>query len=498
MTCTDAQVRLAMRERAKGRTQEQSAVKANIKSRKTVAKYEKLEQLPSEVQQPRAYRTRDDPFSDQWPKVEQMLAAAPELEAKTLFEWLCEQHPGKYQEGQLRTLQRRIAEWRALHLAQIAVLAQVHRPGEILQTDGTWLTELGATIAGKPFKHVLIHTVLPYSNWEWGVVAQSESLLAYQRALQVTLFNLGAVPVYHQTDNSSAVTHQLSASDEKGREYNLAYLALLKHYGMQPRTIHVGSPEENGDIEAANGALKQALRQHLLLRSNSNFASVADYEHFIAQVMTRRNERRRERLAEELAVMKPLTVPPLESYQECRVRVGRGSMIRVQHNAYSVPTSLIGQMVIVHIHEWHLEVYFRRNLVAKMARLVGQNQYQLNYRHLVDSLLRKPGGFRDYRYREALFPTVVFRQAWDILNQWHSPRKADLIYLRIVHWAARTLESDVEAALKRLLESPESWDDTDVERLIKSPSPAIPQLATPSVNLAQYDALLREVNNDGA
>ena len=88
MTCTDAQVRLAMRERTKGRTQEQSAVKANIKSRKTVAKYEELEQLPSEVQQPRAYRTRDDPFSDYWPKVEQMLAAAPELEAKTLFEWL--------------------------------------------------------------------------------------------------------------------------------------------------------------------------------------------------------------------------------------------------------------------------------------------------------------------------------------------------------------------------------------------------------------------------
>ncbi|MBK9096038.1 MAG: hypothetical protein IPM84_25440 [Anaerolineae bacterium] len=155
-------------------------------------------------------------------------------------------------------------------------------------------------------------------------------------------------------------------------------------------------------------------------------------------------------------------------------------------------------MVIVHIHEWHLEVYFRRNLMAKMPRLVGQNQYQLNYRHLVDSLLRKPGGFRDYRYREALFPTVVFRQAWEILNQWHSPRKADLIYLRIVHWAAHTLESDVEAALKRLLESPETWDDTDVERLIKSPSPAIPQLATSSVNLAQYDALLREVNDDSA
>ena len=104
-----------MRERTKGRNQEQAAVKANLKSRKTVAKYERLSQLPSELKQPRSYRTRNDAFSEDWPEVEQMLVAAPELEAKTLFEWLCERQPGKYQEGQVRTLQRRVSDWRALH-----------------------------------------------------------------------------------------------------------------------------------------------------------------------------------------------------------------------------------------------------------------------------------------------------------------------------------------------------------------------------------------------
>jgi len=107
MTCTDAQVRLAMKERNKGRTQEQAAVKANIKDRKTVAKYERLDQLPSQLKPVRDYRTRPDPFARDWPQLEQMLQVAPELEATTLFEWLCEQHPGRYQENQLRTLQRR-------------------------------------------------------------------------------------------------------------------------------------------------------------------------------------------------------------------------------------------------------------------------------------------------------------------------------------------------------------------------------------------------------
>jgi hypothetical protein len=169
-----------MKERSKGRTQEQAAVKANVKSRKTVAKYEQLCQLPSQLKQLRTYRTRQDPFEDDWPQLEQMLAAAPELEATTLFEWLSEQHPQRYQENQLRTLQRRVADWRALHQSQLAVLEQLHRPGEVLQSDGVWLTELGVTIAGEPFKHLLLHCVLPYSNWEWGAIAQPTGCCAYR------------------------------------------------------------------------------------------------------------------------------------------------------------------------------------------------------------------------------------------------------------------------------------------------------------------------------
>jgi transposase InsO family protein len=497
MTCTDAQVRLLMRERTKGRSQEQAAVKANLKSRKTVAKYERLGQLPSELKRPRTYRTRSDPFNQAWPMLEQMLLVAPELEAKTLFDWLCEQQPGQYQAGQLRTLQRRVSDWRALHQEQIAIIEQVHRPGGVLQSDGVWLTELGVTIAGELFRHVLIHCVLPYSNWEWGAVAQSESQLAYQRAIQATLLKLGAVPQEHQTDNSSAVTHQVSRSAEGERAYNPAYLALLKHYGMTPRTIHLGRPEENGDIEASNGGLKQALRQYLLLRGSSDFSCLAEYEQFIAEVMTHRNDRRQERLAEELAVMKPLTVAPLGPYQEYRVKVSRGSLIRVQKNVYSVPTGLIGRVVTARVYEWHLEVYFRQYLVEKVPRLVGQNRQHLNYRHLIDSLLRKPGGFRDYRYREALFPTLVFRQAWESLSRWYSPRKADLIYLRILRLAARTLESEVEGVLKLLLSEQERWDETEVERRLPSHSPtgSVPQLEMSLVNLAQYDALLREMHH---
>ena len=498
MTATDAQVRMIMREREKGRTQEQAAVTANLSSRKTAAKYERLGQLPSELKQPRTYRTRTDPFVGDWLEVEEMLVGAPELEAKTLFGWLCEEHPGKYQEGQLRTFQRRVADWRALHGDQVAVLEQVHYPGEVLQTDGVWLTELGVTIQGEPFKHMLIHSVLTYSNWEWERIAQSESLAAIKSGVQSTLRKLGYVPQIHQTDNSSAATRILSAEEQEDAEgrrgYTVGYLEFVDHYGMEPRTTHLRSPHENGDVESSNGGLKRALEQHLLLRGSRDFESIEAYETFLQQVMGKRNRGRQERLEEEMEVMKPLPTASLTICREEKVKVSRSSLIRVLRNTYSVPTGLIGHTIKVRIQEWHLEVYYGTKLVETLPRLVGRRKRQINYRHLIDTLLRKPGGFRNYRYRDELFPSLVFRQAWEQLEQWYAPRKADLTYLRVLGLAARTLESDVAGALELLLIAEEPWNETDVERLLDlEPAPA-PEITRGEVRLDVYDRLLRAVS----
>ena len=499
MTSTDAQVRIVMKERNKGRTQEQAAAKANLRSRLTVGKYERLGQLPGELKQPRTYRTRENPFGGDWPELEKMLEQAPELDAKTLFEWLCERQPEKYQEGQLRTLQRHVSTWRALHGQKVAVLEQCHRPGEVLQTDGTWMNTLGITLGGRAFPHLLIHSVLPYSNWEWGRVAQSESLLAIRLGLQSTLAQLGHVPAVHQTDNSTAATHQLGpeARDQSlaERGYNEGYLQLMTHFGMEPRTIHVDAPNENGDIEAANGAFKRAVDQHLWLRGNRDFADPLDYERFLWHLLDKRNTPRQARLAEELAVMKPLTMGLLSDHQEIRPRVSAAGTIRVLNNVYSVPSGLIGKLVTARILEWQIEIWYANQRVDTFPRLIGLKRHQVNYRHVVDTLLRKPGGFRDYRYRDDLFPRSVFREAWEALQRRLSPRRADLAYLRLLKLAASGSEQEVATVLAELLATASTWDDTTVAARLSSAPAVMPALQPGTVNLADYDQLLgREVH----
>ncbi len=498
MTVTDAQVRLIMKERSKGKTQEQAAVKANIRSRKTVRKYEQLGQLPSELKTPRNYRTRPDPFEEDWAEVEKKLEAAPELEAKTLFEWLCEEKGRDYQEGQLRTLQRRVSSWRVLHQNQVITLDQERKPGEVLQTDGTCMNGLKITIAGQPFEHILIHSVLPYSNWEWGRIAQSESLLAIRIGLQSTLLKLGYVPQAHQTDNTTAATHKLGiagrAKSPQERGFNEEYLQLMAHYGLEARTIHVGSPNENGDVESSNGGLKRSVEQHLLLRGSRDFESIEAYEVFLFGVMDRRNAGRQQRLAEEIALMKPLSVKPWPQMRELNVRVGNNGILRVGSNGYSVPSGLKGKRVTVRIYEWQIEVWHSNRQIESLPRIPGAHHYHINYRHVIDSLLRKPGGFRNYRHREDLFPQEVFRQAWEALNQRLSPRQADLTYLRILKQAATGLETDVAQALGLLLadQGQTLWDEKNILELTQATAipVTIPPLSAHPVNLSVYDQLL--------
>lgn len=470
--------------------------------RKTARKYVKAAKLPSEMKTPRTWRTRIDPFCDDWPEVEAMLRTSPGLEAKTLFELLVERHPGRYEPGQLRTLQRHVRRWRAQHGPERddVVLAQAHRPGEAAQTDFTWATELGVTIAGQLFAHMLCVFVLPYSNWQWATVCFSESLAALRRGVQSALFRLGRVPQHHQTDCSTAATHRIPEGasaqvDGHKRPFNREYLVMMRHYEIQPRTTAVGAKEQNGDVEASNGALKRRLEQALLVRGSRDFESPTAWEAFVHDVLTKANANRGPRVAEELRVMRPLAVKRLPEFAEERVRVSDWSTIRVKKRSYSVPSRLIGEWLRVHVYDDRIEAYFA-DLELCCERLRGDQLHRIDYRHVIWSLVRKPGAFERYVYREEMFPSLAFRRAYDAIQTPHRGVKGDLEYLRILHLAASTIEADVDAALELLLDDGRAITVDAVRAVVSqaaSGAVSVPELAPPTVDLDTYDALLSEV-----
>ena len=456
--------------------------------------------LPSEMAAPRDWRTREDPFAEHWSAVEALVRETPALEAKTLFEVLTTKYPDRYEAGQLRTLQRRVRLWRATQGPDRAVtFAQQHRPGEAAQTDFTSTSELGITIAGQLFAHLLCVFVLPFSNWLWATVCLSESMAALPKGVQRALFQLGRVPRYHQTDNSTAATHRIPDGkkvffEDGKRPFNDDYIALMRHFGMTPRTTAIGTKEQNGDVESENGVIKRRLEQLLLVRGSRDFEDVAAWQSFIDEALRTRNAGRRTRVGEDLAAMRELNVARLPEYVEEDVMVSEWSTIRVKHCAYSVPSRLIGAMLRVRVYEDRIEAYFGNAVQLACERLIGRNVHRIDYRHVIWSLVRKPGAFARYVYREEMFPSLVFRRAYDAIQAPQHGGRGDLEYLRILHLAASSMQADVEVVLAEFLASSEPITADAVKaRVASSLPPAVPEMVAPEIDLGAYDALLGQV-----
>jgi len=469
-----------------------SALKAAM-SRPTARKYVTAAQPPQELQAKHNWRTRKDPLVEIWPQAEAMLAEAPDLEAKTLFEHLWERSPWAVQEKHLRTFQRRVKLWRLAHGADLEVFfAQDWEAGRALQLDWTNADELGITIAGEPYAHLLCHCVLPHSNWEWATRCRSESLLSLRQGLQAGLHRLGKVTRELWVDNSSAATHRIGGG-ETARTFNEPFASLCAHYGLIPQTIGIACPNENGDVESSNGHLKRRLRQHLLLRGSRDFETEAAYEGFLEKMLERTNQGRREKLAAELAVMQALPPTRLSEYDEVICRVGSGSTIRVKKVGYSVPARLIGQELKVEVYERELKLYSGRELLLSLPRHTGNQGMVLDYRHVIDHLLRKPGAFERYRYREQMFPSRLLRSAYDHLIAQQGQRRGTVEYLRLLKLACDVGMSGVEVMLADYLSPPyPAWSVAELRDLLQPRPQSSVDLAALQPEWRSYDALLSQ------
>jgi hypothetical protein len=493
---TDQQVRKLFRLDALGLSPQLAADKAGLDP-KTARKYRRLRRLPSEVMiMERSWRTRADAFADVWPELAERLELNPGLQAKTLLLDLQRRFPGRFADGQLRTLQKRVKTWRASHgPAKEVFFDQVHHPGRLCASDFTHCSDLLVTINGQPFDHMIYHFVLTYSNWEAGTVCFSESYESLAEGLQDALWQLGGVPVLHRTD-------RLSAAIPPGghEEFGQRYQALLRHYGLQAQAINVRAAHENGDCEQSHHRFKSALDQALMLRGSRDFDGRDGYADFLRVLFGQLNKGRQQRLDEELPRLRRLPASRLESARRWQARVDRGSTIHIQGNSYSVPSRLIGEWVEARLFADRIEVHYGHKLVQQMPRLRGKGKHRIDYRHVIDWLVRKPKAFADYRFQAEMFPSSRFRMAYDQLLQ-QRPRRAAKEYLQILHQAAQQGEAAVEAALVRLLGRQQPLSATAVEAELRHSDTkgSVAQATVAAVDLSWYDSLLegKEAEDEG-
>ena len=486
---TDEQVRKLRLRMSQGMKQEAAAAVAGM-SERSARKWQRGS-LPSERKPERTWRTRPDPFGAAWESdVVPLLKADGKgvLQAHTILRELQSRHPDTFVDGQVRTLQRRMRDWRAAYGPEKEVFfQQEHVPGREGAFDFTHGTELGVTVGGKVLAHLLFQMVFSFSKWVYACVAFGETFEAMVAGLQEGLWRAGGVPAQLRHDNLSAATHELKRSG--GRALNARFQAVVEHYDTQSSRINPGESNENGVVEKRNHLTKTLLDQQLVLRGSREFVSVEAYERFVAEAIEQHhNCHVMDKLAVERQHLKPLPSCRIPEYTTYKPKVTKWSTVLVAKRPYSVPSRLMGHWVEARQYPDVVEVWHLGKCVESMPRVREENGSCINYRHIIWSLVRKPGAFAHYRYREALFPTLTFRRAYDDLRA--RTQRADVEYVRILHLAASTMETEVEVALEELLHKGEAFDYAAVQKIAQPRPPTVPAVNIPAVDLAVYDQLL--------
>lgn len=489
---TQQQKRLYMTYRKDGFNQKAAAAKVGISERSG----RKIEQdKVNEVPMTRPWRTRKDPFAGVWDsELLPFLEEFQELSPLTLLEYLQEQYPGRYPDKLLRTLQRRIKQWRAIHgdNGKEVMFSQQCMPGVQSLSDFTQLKDVTVFIAGEPLNHLLYHFRLRYSGWShMKVILGGESFTALAEGLQEALWRLGGVPKEHRTDSLSAAYKNRNQQAEY--DITAPYDQLCNHYNLSPTRNNLGKSHENGAIESPHGHIKRRIRQALIIRNSSDFKTLKEYELFIDKVVSQHNRRNAPSIDIERPYLQDLPETKTIDFIELSVKVSPSSTIRVKSNAYTVPSRLVGECLRVHLYHDRLDCFIGSSKVSSMNRVYGSKGHRntnINYRHVYQALLKKPGAFRHWVYRDELLPTQAYRQIWQAADQ---TLNAQMACKYIVGCLALAAEHHCEKALAdyilTYLSSGRLPSLSDIQERFRVRTRPIPEVDVQQHDLSSYDEL---------
>ena len=489
-----------MSNRNKDMTQETAAVKAGM-SERTGRRIESGTHQ-QKCKQARSYRTRTDPLEKVWDSdLLPRLEIEPKLKPKTLYLYLMRTYPGEYQSTILRTLQRRVKQWKLLEgPSQEVMFLQNHPIGQQGISDFTHFKQATITILGDPLKHMLYHYRLSCSGWSYAkVILGGESFTALSEGLQEAFFQCKGVPKEHRTDSLAAAYKNLTKAEQSDLTKN--YQGLCEHYHIEPTRNNRGKGHENGSIESPHGHLKNRLYQHMLLRGSFDFESIQAYQDFVEQIVKELNQEVADKFEQEKRQLQSLPTHLFQAFTHVVALVTSQSTITIRNVLYSVPSRLIGSTLNCHLYDNRIEAYVGYHKTVELPRIYASRHpvkytHCINYRHIIESLVKKPGAFKNCRYRDEILPNDNYRELFSLMRKRLGVDlscKIMVYALYLAHqldkeieigsYLSKQLEQQLPLSLKQLQDTYMPFHATEIK-----PAPAL------EVAAKHYDCLLQNTS----
>ncbi len=233
-----------------------------------------------------------------------------------------------------------------------------------------------------------------------------------------------------------------------------------------------------------------------------DFDSIDDFQHFVDAIVAKHNRRNEGLLREELALMSALPTTTGVDYTEERVRVSSTGTINVRRVVYSVPSRLIGERLCIRLFDDRLACYLGSTHAITLQRLhpKGNQRFrQIDYRHLIASLARKPMAFYHAELRDDILPNDRWRQLWQQGCQRLAPRQLCYLIVGALELAAiDDNEARVATTLLTLLNDEQEPSLLMLQKRLGLASITLPERAaqhTRQHDLDSYDGLLGQTGD---
>ena len=292
-----------------------------------------------------------------------LLKKESQLTGLTLWEYLEDEHVGKFPFSVLRTLQRRVKQWKATEGPDKVVIFRQSVPAGQQGLSDFSHPNTEITIQGEIFSHLLYQFRFAYSGWRYvQIILGGESYSALADGLQSALMLAGGSPVEHRTDSLSAAFINSVEEQKLTQSYN----ALCAHYNLRATRNNRGVSHENGAVECAHGSFKRRLDQAIKLRGSCDFTAIKEYQAFLNKVTERLNKRCQSRFKDEQLALQALPGERFMDYSELSLKVTRSSTLEVKRVLYTVPSRMIGEQVRVHVYHDRLAFFVGQTLTSTL------------------------------------------------------------------------------------------------------------------------------------
>ncbi len=322
------------------------------------------------------------------------------------------------------------------------------------------------------------------------VICGGESFTALSTGLQNALWRSGGVPLEHRTDSLSAAFNNLTEKEQLTTRYH----DVCRHYRFKATRNTPGQSHENGAIEAAHGHLKRRITQALLLRGSNDFAALEDYQAFIEGIVSKINRQCCARFEQERLYLQALPKRRTQDYAEHRVLISSSSTFDLKRVTYTMPSQFIGERLYIQLYDERLGLFHGHEKVLVLPRayaLKTQRGRQVDYRHIIDSLVKKPQAFRHSQLRDNLLPTPDYQQTWRYFDDTLPAHNACRYIVRLLHLAAtEQCESALGRYVLKHIEHGELPSELQCRKRFTGDATVVPLIAAKQHSLGEYDQLL--------